>query len=186
MPRKTKFATESAKGGETEESQALATTGPSKAMLALFANRPAPSVLDNLVRVNLPQMVKPKEKNGRENMPVGFTLSGLLIDVVPSPKASIKDSLLWLHVVTWDDKGNPQASGTEITFPASGSIRNALAPGIDRKDQDKAREKMLAHKGKILVLTRVPDKHNTEFNKDMYIFDVRLSPKAVDLGVKVH
>lgn len=176
------------KAGETEfakESQALTTTSsqPSSAMLALFANRPAP-VLDTLKRRNLPQMVKAVDANGAENIPVGGVVAGIIVDVVKSPVSTVKGSLIWLHLVKFDDKGNPEKTGVEITFPATGVIRNAIAPGID--GEENARKEMLKLKGYLFVAQRQPDKMNSKFRKNMSMWDVRTSEKPVDIGVQVN
>lgn len=180
MPKKEQKKSEFAK-----ESEALAVTnpGPSAAMVALFQSGNSGNVMDTLVRKNMPQMIKAVD-GGKENIPVGGVISGVLVDVVKSPVSTIKGSLLWLHLVKFDDGGNPEKTGVEITFPATGVIRSALAPG--QEGEDAARKEMLKLKGHLFVAQRMPNKMNSKYKKEMTTWDVRVSEKPVDLGVKIN
>lgn len=186
MTKPKKGADKSAETSTTTESTELA-RGPSSAMLALFKGEHSPA-LSNLKRRNIPQLVKAVDKDG-VNIPVGGVLSAVIIDVIKSPKASIKGSLLWLHIVRFEgDK--PVATGIEITFPATGVIRQALAPGVTDEDQDKKQQKALAEmlkfKGYLLVAKRQPDRQDSRYKKTMTVWDVYLSESPVDIGVKPH
>lgn len=184
MPKKTKFAEES-------KSTAVAVRGPSEAMLKLFAPKTeaeSGSILDTMQRKNMPRLVKAVDRNG-VNIPVGGIVAGIIVDVIASPKSDIKGSLLWLHIVEFDGKKNPQKTGVEICFPATGSIRQALAPNAKGKDEEKeqsARELMLAYKGHLIICKRQDDGFNRNYNKEMTLWDVYVSDEPVDIGVKIH
>lgn len=140
---------------------ALVTTGPSAAMLALF--KPIDQAkLEKLKRRNIPRMVKP------DQVPIGSTISGVIKSIVNSPTTEVKGKLLWLV----------NESGTEFTFPVTGVIRAALAPGFKNDD-----EKLTAHLekevGKTFYARRAEDgidlKHGTDAEgrgKKMFVFDV--------------
>jgi len=178
----TKFAEESAEQG-------LVKRGPSDAMIALFQPKEdSQELLDSMQRMNMPRMVKAVDRNG-VNIPVGGIVSGIIVDVIKSPKKDIKGSLLWLHLVEFDGNKKPKATGVEITFPATGSIRQALAPDAEGKDEEKensARVIMQKLKGHLLVCKRQTDGVAREFNKEMTLWDVYVSDKPVDIGVKIH
>ena len=124
--------------------------GPSKVMLALLA----PSNTAKLVRRNMPAMVKPGE------VPIGSAISGVIKGVVNSPVSTVKGKLLWIQ----------HESGVEFTFPATGVIRNALAPGVDgEKELTAALEKFV---GKTIVAKRLDDKTSAKYKKAMFMFDV--------------
>lgn len=182
MSKKTKFAEES-------KSTLPAVRGPSEAMLAMFApKKENESVLDGLKRANMPRLVKAVDRNG-ENIPVNGVVCGIIVDVIPSPKSDIKGSLLWLHIVDFDAKQKPVKTGIEICFPATGVIRQALAPGAKGKDEEKeesARQIMLGLKGHLLVCKRQANIHNKNYAKDMTSWDVYYSPEPIDIGVKIH
>ncbi len=173
----------------TETSAGGAVRGPSAAMLALFSRPTAESVLTSMTRKNMPRMVKAVDADG-ENIPVGGTVSGIIVDVIRSPKFTIKGSLLWLALVEFDAKGSPVSAGVEITFPATGAIRQALAPNVEKvkgeTNHDAAREEMLKFRGHLFIAKRQADGHSKEFKKDMTMWDVYLSPAPVDIGVKIH
>lgn len=161
---------------------------PSPGMLALFQKtaREIPA-MKKMQRLNLPQLVKPQDKENA-NIPIGGTISGVIVDVVKSPTSTVKGSLLWLHLVSFDDSDKPKKTGIEITFPATGCIRNALAPGIERELHEDARLAMQKWKGFLLVAQRTDDKMDRNYGKVMTMWDVRLSPKAiaVDLGIDIN
>lgn len=148
IPPATNFATESAADA--------AKSAPSAAMLALFA--PGASLPENLKRRNLPQMVPPGD------IPVGAVVSGEIMDVVESPVSTVKGKLLWLK----------HESGTEFTFPCTGVIRNALAPGLSGKELDDALKKEI---GKQFYAQRTLDKQSQKYKKNMFMFDVFTSNK---------
>lgn len=140
------------------ESEATAKeNAPSAAMLALF--KPGGNALPaNLKRRNLPQMVPPGE------IPVDAIVSGEIIDVVDSPVSTVKGKLLWLR----------HESGAEFTFPCTGVIRNALAPGLSGKELDEALKKEI---GKNFYAKRTLDKQSAKYKKAMFMFDVFTSTK---------
>lgn len=160
----TKFAEESAKGANA----------PSNAMLALFRAAPVAVSGIKMHRRNMPQMVKP------DAVPVGGTVTAVIVDIVKSPVSTIKGMLLWLHLIIFSPDGKKMfKTGKEITFPCTGVIRNALAPGVDgEKDLLAALSK---HKGKLLCATRTDDKLNTKFKKNMFMYDCFTSDDDVDL-----
>ena len=167
-----------------------ADSGARRWAVSLFGAGSKDRILASLKRLNLPRMIKATDADG-ENIPVDGIVAGIIVDVVPSPVSTIKGSLLWLHLVDFGEDGTPMANGREITFPAVGVVRAALAPGVESdagKDngQDKARKAMLEHKGKLIVLQRQPDKMNSKYKKAMGMWDVRLSDSVIDAGVKVH
>jgi len=92
------------------------------AMPALFASDVD---LDKMKRRNLPTLVK------HSSVPVGGIVSGEIIQVIDSPVTTVKGKLLWLR----------HKSGTEFTFPCTGVVRSALAPGLDGKEYDAALDK---------------------------------------------
>lgn len=112
-------------------------------------------------RRNAPQMLKPKQ------CPIWTPeapkmLRAEIVAILDSPKASIKGCLLWLRT---RDK-------TEITFPVTGVIRNALAPGIKGEDKDKLRAALEKEVGKTIYIKRLPDVMSAEYKKPMFMFDV--------------
>jgi len=112
------------------------------------------TIPDKLVRRNLPPFLKPGE------IGIGITVSGEIIAVVDSPSTTVKGKLLHLR----------HSSGTEFTFPCTGSIRNALAPG---KKDDELEKSLQQEIGKTIYLTRMADKLSEKYKKNMFIFDVR-------------
>lgn len=109
-----------------------------------------------LKRRNTPQMVKPGD------VPIGEAISGEILDICDSPTTTIKGKLLWLR----------HESGQEFTFPVTGVIRNALAPGVE---EDKLMEHLKKEIGNLFVAKRNPDKVTTKFDKkgkNMFMFDV--------------
>jgi hypothetical protein len=143
---KSKFQQES----ETIESSA-------NTALAIFA--PAGAGLPaGLKRRNMPTMITPG------NVPVGAVISGEIVDIVDSPVSTIKGKLLHLR----------HESGQEYTFPCTGVIRNALAPGKKDDEADAALRKEI---GKKFYAQRLADKPNTKYKKTMYMFDVYTSDK---------
>lgn len=124
--------------------------GPSKAMLALLGG----ANTDKMKRMNMPAMVKPSD------VPVGSAISGVIKSVHNSQVSTVKGKLLWMQ----------HESGAEFTFPATGVIRNALAPGVDgEKELTAALEKFV---GKTLVAKRLDDKTSAKYKKAMFMFDV--------------
>jgi len=140
---------------------AVATTGPSAAMIALFqqpANMPA---VDKLKRRNLPRLVKPDE------VPIDGVVSGEIIAICPSPSSTVKGLVLHLK----------HASGQEFTFPCTGTIRQALAPGTTNDDA-KLSAVLAKEVGKQFFAKRLPDGATTKYSgkegtpKRMFQFDV--------------
>ena len=156
----------------------------------LFGAGTKERLLATLQRKNLPRMVKAVDADG-ENIPVDGVVLGVIVDVVPSPVSTIKGSLLWLALVDPAEDGTLLPNGRKITFPAVGTVRAALAPGVSSDEgrdngQEKARKAMLQYKGYLIALTRQPDKLNAKYKKAMGMWDVRVSDGPVDLGVKIH
>jgi hypothetical protein len=177
-------------GGVAAPACGPAESGGKKWAVALFGANGKERILASLKRLNLPRMVKAVDADG-ENIPVDGIIAGIIVDVVPSPVSTIKGSLLWLHLVDFDEDGSPRANGREITFPAVGVVRAALAPGVESdkgKDngEEKSREKMLEFKGHLILLQRQPDKMNSKYKKAMGMWDVRVSDGPLDIGVKIH
>lgn len=135
-----------------EESAAAAT--PSTA-LAIFQTGDAAAAVDfsKFKRRNMPQMVKPGD------VPVGGVITAEIMDIVDSPVSTVKGKLLWLKT----------ASGQEFTFPCTGVIRNALAPGKADAELEKTLKGFI---GKTLVAKRNPDKTSQKYKKNMFMFDV--------------
>lgn len=125
--------------------------------LALAIAGPVNSSLDlsKFKRKGMPTMVKP------EQLPIGSIVQAEIVEVLPSPVSTIKGFLLHL-------KGIP--SGTEFTFPCTGVVRNALAPGV-RDDDTKLKAALDKYAGKEIVLKRLPNKPS-KFKKEMFCFDV--------------
>lgn len=148
----TKFAGESA--------AAATTNAPNTSLLAMFSgvNAPAIPAGKNVVRRNLPQMLKPSE------IPMGVTVSGTIKQIVDSPVSTIKGKLLWLS--------NTSADGKEIEFmlPCTGVIRSALAPGC-KDDGEKLTAVLEKEVGTKLYVTRQPDRPS-KYKKQMFMFDV--------------
>lgn len=141
---------------------AVAVRGPSAAMTALFAPRPGLVDSKKVERRNFPQMVKPAD------VPIGGVICGEIVKIVNSPVSTIKGKLLWLRNVT-EDKSDP-AHGQEFTFPCTGVIRSALAPGVEGdKELQTALEKEI---GKTLIAKRMDDKQSAKYKKNMFVFDV--------------
>ena len=141
MAKKSQFQQES-------EQQAPASTA-----LAIFVPAGGEVDLSKMKRRNMPQMVKPGD------VPVDAVITAEIVDVVDSPVSTVKWKLLWLRA----------PNGQEFTFPCTGVIRNALAPGKDDKEVKEVLENL---KGKTLVLKRTPDKQSAKFKKNMFMFDV--------------
>ncbi len=150
--------------GRTEFAKESAAAAPAVTALAIFG-APAGGDIEKLMasgkieRMNMPQMVKPGE------VPMDGIVSGLIMKVVDSPVATVKGKLLWLK----------HSTGQEFTFPCTGVIRNALAPGVENgKDLSAALEK---HVGKTFIAKRTPSKQSQKYKKEMFMFDVFLADK---------
>jgi hypothetical protein len=137
------------------ETQAAPASAPSAAMVALFEPRDGGKLdLSELERRNQPRMYKPEE------VPIGGAVVAVIVKNVPSPVSTVKGRLLWLR----------HENGEEFTFPCTGVIRNALAPGVDNeKELVAALDKF---NGKVLVAKRTPDKISGKYKKAMFMFDV--------------
>ncbi len=92
-------------------------------------------------------------------VPAGKSVSGKIIAVIESPVSTVKGMLL--HV--------QHANGEEFTFPCTGTVRSALAPG--RFDGDNAALLKVLEKeiGKQFVATRLTG--------DKIVFDVYTATK---------
>lgn len=159
---KTKFAAES-------ESTAVALATETAA--ALFTREDGSTVDESkLQRLNAPRLLKP------DQVPVWtpanpIILTGELIQVLPSPNSQIKGFVLWMKL----------PSGMEITFPCTGVIRSALAPGCKIDDKNEAvEEKSTAalklaldkHVGRTLYFKRTSNTMNKNFKREQFMFDV--------------
>lgn len=130
-------------------------SGPSATMLQVLAT----TSNKNLVRRNLPTLVKPGD------VPVGSAISGEIINVCNSMTTTVKGKLLHLR----------HESGAEYTFPATGVIRQALAPGATDETLLEELKKFI---GKTFVARRLDDRTTTKYcapgeaPKKMFVFDV--------------
>jgi len=106
-----------------------------------------------MVRRNAPPMVKPSD------VPIGSAISGEIVAILESPVSTVKGKLLWLR----------HESGAEYTFPCTGVIRNALAPGCEAEKLEAALKKEI---GKQFVAKRLDDKQSAKYKKAMFMFDV--------------
>lgn len=104
----------------------------------------------NAVRRNTPVLVN------HADVAIGAIISGEIVAVLDSPTSTIKGSLLHLR----------HASGQEYTFPATGSVRTALAPG---KSLDETKAALSKEIGKTVYIKRLADKPG---GKQTYLFDV--------------
>ena len=127
--------------------------GENKNALAIFGENKS---AEGFERLNLPVMFKPSE------WPIGQTAVCEVVKIVDSPVSTVKGKLLWLKSA---------ANGQEFTFPCTGTIRNALAAGLEG---DKLDSKLNSYVGKTIALTREPDKTSAKYKKNMFMFDVRL------------
>lgn len=139
-----------------QESAALESS--SNTTMAIFAAGGVSALPAGLKRRNMPTMILPAD------VPFNSVISGEIIAIVDSPVATIKGKLLHLK----------HASGQEFTFPCTGVIRNALAPGKKDKEADEALKKEV---GKMFYAQRLADKPNKQYKKNMYMFDVYTSDK---------
>jgi len=168
----------------TSPSAAMVRTGPSAVMRALFAQKQMPEMA-GFKKLNLPPLLKPSEKDGTANIPEGGIMSAIIVDAVDSPVSTVQGALLWLHLVKRSDSPDAawEKTGTEITFPATGVIRSALAPGVEGREQ---RLKALSKwKGHLLMVQRLTDKMS-KYNKPMTMWDVRISTEKLDIGVRIN
>ncbi len=107
-----------------------------------------------LKRRNMPRLVKPGD------VPIGGVISGVIVDIVDSPVSTVKGKLLWLR----------HESGIEYTFPVTGVIRNALAPGC-KGDDNELGTKLKEEVGKTLVAKRL-ENSPSKYKREMFMFDV--------------
>lgn len=158
--KKNEAVKEDAAKPTTETSAAPVARGPSAAMLALF-NAPGSITLSNSQRLNMPAMLKPKD------FPIDAVLQGEIVKIVDSPVTTVKGKLLWLRL----------AGGKEITFPCTGVVRSALAPGVEADDKKALQAALDKHVGKVLSLKRGIDGSSTKYNRSVFMFEVFLSDK---------
>jgi hypothetical protein len=156
---KSKFATES----EAGSTMAVASLAPS-ILASLFIKQEETIDESKVERRNAPNMLKPGDvPMWTPENPV--ILVAEIIKVLDSPTSTIKGKLLWLRT----------KQGHEFTFPCTGQIRNALAPGV-KDDDAKLRDTLEKEIGKIIYLKRVPGKMS-KFNNEMFGFEVYTSKK---------
>ena len=141
---------------------APATAGPSKVMLALFAV-PVDALIDltKAERLTLPTLFTPKD------VPVGGVVHGTIVKFMKSPVTTVKGLVMWLKSPT----------GAEFTFPVTGVIRSALAPGVEADDKDVLLKALKAHEGKVIYAKRTESKVSKKYDKDTFMFDVYLVAK---------
>jgi hypothetical protein len=154
-----KFAAKSAAANPGAAEQAAATTGPSPAMLAMFAARTDVNK-KALNRLNLPTLIKPTF------IPIGGQISGKIVAIFDSPVATIKGKLLHLETATG-----------EYCFPVTGAIRSALCPGI-KDDNIKLKGALEKFVGKWILCERGMNKPS-KFGRDLFTFEVYTSDKAI-------
>lgn len=153
-----------------KESASTAVALAPSMMAQLFTNETKPLDESKLERLNAPRLLKPDQVPvwTKEN-PV--TLQGEIVRILPSPNSTIKGFVLWLMT----------PGGVELTFPCTGVVRSALAPGakIDDTNGTTLKESTAAlaaalekHVGKTLFLKRTANQMNAKFKKDMFMFDV--------------
>lgn len=119
------------------------------------------AMLGSLKRKNMPQMIEPGV------IPVGASVMGVIHAVLDSPSEKVKGVLL--HV---------RHKGTDFTLPVTGSIRQALAPGM-KNDSSGLRKKLEEYVGVFIFAKREPDKATKNYGanaKPTFIFDVRVGP----------
>lgn len=121
------------------------------AIPALFTCKETPD-FDKMQRRNLPTLVK------HSDVPAGGMVSGEIVKIVDSPVTTIKGKLLWLR----------HESGAELTFPITGPVRSALAPGLDGDAYDKALEKEV---GKNFFAKRTESKESGKIAFDVFTSD---------------
>lgn len=140
--------------------ESAALSAPGNTLASLFttpdpeADAAAAELLGKLERRNLPPMLKPSD------IPIGAAIQGEIIKFVPSPSPEIKGRLIWLRY-----------RGQDFTFPCTGSVRNAFAPGL--KDDSKELDGILLKEvGNYFYAKRGLDKPS-KYKKNMFMFDVR-------------
>lgn len=112
-----------------------------------------------LKRRGMPTLIKP------DQIPVNSVVTAEIVEILPSPVSTVKGFLAHLK----------SDNGTEFTFPITGVIRNALAPGV-RDNEKELKAALDAEVGKILVLKRLANKPS-KFKKEMFVFDVFTAEK---------
>lgn len=127
---------------------------------------------EHLERMNLPRMMKPADVPiwSAENPKV---LRAVIVSVVESPASTVKGFLLWLK----------NRAGHELTFPCTGVIRNALAPGIKvddstdetlKESNGELKAALDKHVGRTIILKRTANQQSQKYKKEMFMFDVFL------------
>lgn len=156
--KKTNFAAES-EAADPAAQETASTSGPSKAMLALFA-KPSGIDLSKAKRINLPAMILPKNFPiySEENQAV---LIGEIVKGVNSPASTVKGKCIWLKLPNGDEK----------LLPCTGTIRSALFPGVEA-DSPKLIDEINKLKGKTYAFKRLENIANNKYKKDMFSFDV--------------
>ncbi len=104
-------------------------------------------------RLNLPRMLLPK------TVPVGSVVRAKVVRVTDSPASQVKGKCLWMQ----------HAKGEEFLLPVTGTIRSALAPGVEVEKIAPALEKWV---GKTLVVKRLANGFSGKYKREMYVFDV--------------
>lgn len=140
---------------EANKQLAVVRNQQSNALASMLAKPEDSKATAKLVRRGMPTMIKP------ESVPVNSVIEATIVAILGSPKKSIKGLILHLR----------HESGTEFTFPVTGSIQQALAPGT-KGDEAALRLQLDKEVGKTIVLKRLPSVENAEYKKQMFIFDV--------------
>lgn len=157
--KKTEFAKES-----EAQSMAVTTAMGERLFVAMGMDE------EKMERLNLPRLLKPDQVPvwTQENPVI---LQGELVRVCPSPNSTIRGFVLWLKT----------PSGTELTFPCTGVVRSALAPGVKIDDTNETTEEkttkalydaLQKYVGKTLFFKRTESVMNKTYQRDMFMFDV--------------
>lgn len=146
------FAQESARNAPRNPLIAIAGASEDDEFLAMIGS---------LKRKNMPQMIEPGV------IPVGAAVMGVIHAVLDSPAEKVKGVLL--HI---------RHKGIDFTLPVTGSIRQALSPGM-KNDSAGLRKKLEEYVGVFIFAKREPDKATKNYGanaKPTFIFDVRVGP----------
>ncbi len=104
-------------------------------------------------------------------LPVGAVVSGIILEVRKSFNPKVSEPLLLLEHTNEETKEK-----TQFLFPVTGTVREALAPGMKRADTDAAKAALKAqlesHIGNLFIARKKDGKLNKEHNKDMHMFDI--------------
>lgn len=112
---------------------------------------------ENLKRLNLPPMLAPSE------VPIGASVTGKIINIVPSFSKDVDGYLMHLQ----------HPNTTEFVFPLTGTIQNAVFPGLEDEEIEEKAPKVF---GKTIQFKRLADGSSKKHpNNPMFMFDVFMS-----------